>query len=895
MQSAFAVRVYRWGLVCDRVLERTLARALLSVAIIASLLPVPWFERLEPLFLLVFAAEFVARVLAVSATTRPSVPTTFGVAPELVDQPPLRPRGAAIALLAVDALALLSFVPLTVAGGGARFLRVARLLRLLALLGYWSRLLGDTWQILARRERLRQVALMGVVVAGMSLAGAVVLHYTDGAEFDANYDGAIDREDQRFWVLLWWSFRQVQDPGNMLESPNVLAAVLVSLGLTVFGLLLISFLIGLGSDVVRELVEHSRNRSPGLRGHTVIVNLTPSTRRLLQELLAYYRKLFPSDSRVLSRRWFADLRRRGVTRPRFVVVGVPDEAPDFMRDGGFSRVAYRARPADEEELLTRADLVAAKRVLLLAERDDRHPDAETIRTLLTLVERVRARERQRGAPALARTRVVIVEILDDSNVAAARAALATAGESFRGWVVPTEKLLGLFFAGVARRPGLGELLAELLTSAGHEIYTCFFDTPGLGLQVSRLDDLGGDGATVMRRLAHAGQRVGGDRGPVIPIGLLFDTGAAAPRPFDVALNPGEAQAIRSELVRGLVGLAADFGAVRRWVDVCRTDPQASDEAAAAQGVVPTLTRTRRPKTTRVLVCGFRSGTIYMLEELFRSDPSGNVLVLVDDAEARRAAAATLDAHSQLVSRGLLGGRHGTFVLGGEVLVSGHWDVRMPETPERVGRLQFEVADWMASRTLVDLPAGFGHVRSVDAVLFVGADGAQADPRITTALLKLEQLCLDHDGESPPNVVAEVFDHALAARLSARARALGQHHVQVYSSQELRAFFLFQAVVVPGFDKVYEELLGAWGQSLVHMHVERGARGPSSFAAVARSFAAAGQILIAVELDDGPGPKLYVAPAPDDPGGHFDAARLVGAWVVAPDSGDPPAVAARETA
>ena len=36
--------------------------------------------------------------------------------------------------------------------------------RMVALVGYWRRLLGDTWLILARRERMRQVALMGVVV-----------------------------------------------------------------------------------------------------------------------------------------------------------------------------------------------------------------------------------------------------------------------------------------------------------------------------------------------------------------------------------------------------------------------------------------------------------------------------------------------------------------------------------------------------------------------------------------------------------------------------------------------------------------------------------------------------------------------------------------------------------
>jgi hypothetical protein len=138
------------------------------------------------------------------------------------------------------------------------------------------------------------------------------------------------------------------------------------------------------------------------------------------------------------------------------------------------------------------------------------------------------------------------------------------------------------------------------------------------------------------------------------------------------------------------------------------------------------------------------------------------------------------------------------------------------------------------------------------------------------------------------IVAEVSDAPLAARLGARARTLGHTHVQVYSSQELRAFFLFQAVVVPGFDAVYEELLGAWGQSLVHLHVDAPGTGTCSFALLAERVQQGGHILIAVEIDDGRGGvKLCLAPGADEPGGAFAAVSLRGAWVVAPDSGGPP--------
>lgn len=879
MRRTIGKRLFRLGLDCDRLLELRPVRIGLSIAILMSLWPVAALERLEKWFLLLFAVELVLRILAVTATTRPRQLDVIGA--EAIDIAPTRSRASAYAMLLLDALALASFLPLPLGSDGARWLRVVRLLRLLALVGYWRRILVDTWSILARRERLRQVALMGVVVGGLSFAGAVVLHHAHDVPFDADDDGDVDTNDRGFWLLLWWSFRQVQDPGNMLEAPNAIPTVIVSLGLTVFGLLLVSFLIGLGSDVVRELVDHARMRPPGFADHTVIVNMTPPVQRLLHEVVAYYRKLFPSGASPLSLRWWSDLGRRGITRPRFLIIGEGLDAPDFLRHHQMSRVVYRARPADEEELIVRADLVEAKRILLLADTTHAHPDAQTIRMLLSLVERVRAAERAGLVGRVGRTRLVIAEILDDSNVAAAHAALATAGSCFRAWVLPTEKLLGLFFAGVVRRPGLGDLLAIMLTSVGHELYTCFFEVPGLGFQVQRPRGVGGAAGPLMRRLADIGTQVGGAQGPVIPIGVLLDR-EGREGALEVVVNPAADLELDESRVRGFVGVASNFLAVRRWIDAWDTPP--SPVATATIDKAPVLARTRRPKTTRVLVCGFRPGTIYMLEELFRSDPAGELLVVVDDEAARTAAIATLDAHTQLVHRRLLPGRHGVFEPTGD----GEYTVALPQVTTGPGRLRVEVADWMASRHLVDLPGGFGHVADLDAVMFVAGHADATDARTTTTLLKLEELCRSGPDVPRPVIVAEVLDAALAARLGARARSLGHTHVQVYSSQELRAFFLFQSVVVPGFDAVYEELLGAWGQSLVHLHVDEPGVGACSFTRLAERLGAEGHILVAVEIDDGRGgTKLCVAPGPEEAGGSFAASSLHGAWVVAPDSGDAP--------
>ncbi len=872
-------------------LEQFGVRLVLSIAIIASLIPSKQADEYDLWFLALFATEVGLRVFTVFVDPHRAEPVDrLGAANEEgVDAPyqGARRRWAAIALLVIDSVALISFLPLPVGTAGARWLRVFRLTRMLLLFGYWAPLVRDLVGILSRRERARQLVLMGFVVGVLSFAGAVLLYYLSDSPVDVNGDGAVTEADHSFSALLWWSFRQVQDPGNMMADPKALPVVLISLLLTVFGLFLVSFLIGLGTDVVHELIELTRLRPPGLRGHTVVVNIRPSTRRLLHELMRYYRKLVPSEAPLLSSQWFTDLRRRGVLGTRYLVVGDQDDPPDFVRQPELSRIVYRQRPEDEEELIVRADLLLAKRIVLLADQADANADAETIRTMVTLVEHVR--ERERAHRTMQRQRVLIAEVLDESNVPAAQSALATGSWSFRGFVVPTEKLLALFIASVVRRPGLGELLEELLTSRGHEIYTCFFDARGLSFSMEQAPDLGSSARGAMDTLLERGLARTKDGGRVIPLGLLVErSGRPGERDFDVTINPPDDETLPR--VRGFVGIADRFASI--WSIASdlpeRPGPDGVLEPAPPDFSFPTLARTHRRKTTRILVCGFRPGSIYMLEELFRSDPGGEVLVLVESAQARNEALAALDAHSELVKRGLMHGRHGVF----ERQVDGMISVSLDrDSSSGVSAMHLSVADTMASRTLVDLPAEFGHVADLDAIIFVASDTESADKRTATTLLKLEQLL---DMRAPeqtrrPRVVAEVVDGRLATRLEQRYQKLGIDDVRVFSTQELRAYFLFQAVVVPGFDTVYAELLGSWGQSFVHRHVvpqPTGSGGRCSFAALAVHLRNQGDVLIAVELAGPTGRiSLCVAPCGEAQGTEFVLSELRGVWVIAPDHQD----------
>jgi hypothetical protein len=885
--SSRTARDLRWVYELDRFLELTTVRLVLSAAIILSLLPFSWLQGSDSLFFTLFLCEFVLRALVVWGRGR----EREAEAGSIVERPaPLqyasRSRGGSIFLLALDLLALISFIPLPVDPVGARWLRLFRLTRMVLLVSYWAPLVLDLWSILSRRERARQIVLMGFVVGGLSFAGAVLMFHLaeEGLLVDINEDERVDAADRRFATLLWWAFRQVQDPGNMLTSPIALPLVIISLGLTVFGLFLVSFLIGLGTDVVQELLQLSRLRPPGLRGHTVIVGVNQSTPRLLAELRRYYRKLLPTDARVLSVAWFRDLWRRGLLGPRYLVVGRTEDPPDFLRAPDLSRVSYRERADQDDTLIARGDLYHAKRILLLADPGDPTPDADTIQSLLNIVERVRHQVARGVRRPSERQRVVIAEIIDDSNIAAARAAVLPGRDTFRAFVVPTERLVALFIAGVVRRPGLGDLLEELLTSRGHELYTCFFRTDGLGFSMREPPDLGRHPAQAMERLLRRGMEHGRAT-TVVPVGLLLATGDEGLHDFRVMVNPQPHEPPIAGQFLGLVAVADNFGTIREFVESEPKSPVPRLEASEGVPLVitqpPALERSPQTPIGRVLVCGFRRGSIYMLEELLREQVRAEVLVLVEDEAAEQRARDALEEHSQLVERRLMPAYHGTFTLQPD----GSYVFTCPGTEiVEDSRVRLRVADWMASRHLVDLPAGFGHVGDLDAVIFVADPQGRNDARATTALLKLEDLLVAHGAAlGKPRVVAEVYEPRLAARLEEHFRTMGKHHVRIYSIPQLRAFFLFQSVVVPGFDAVYSELLGSWGQSFVRLQPRARGSGTTTFCALALGLHRRGQLLVAVVVSDDAGREvLHVAPGATEPGYPIELARLVYLWVVAED-------------
>lgn len=876
------------SLALRRFLGRFEVRLFLSVCIVISLLPLAEVRRLDVVFLVVFGVEFLLRAGLV-------------LRDEDDDDGGWRwPQRSTLLLLLFDLLALVSFLPLV--AHDTPWMRLLRVIRLIALLSYWAPVMHDLRSVLLRRERSRQVLVMGVMVGLLSFVGALVLEQIEAGSGVVDYDedGQVTSHDSKFFVHLWWAFRQIQDPGNMLAAPSAPGAVVVSIILTVFGLLLVSFLIGLGTDVVREVMTVSHLRSPGLAGHTVIVHVNASTGHLLEELVRYYQKLLPEGS--TSRRWIrqlADNWRRVLFGPRYVVVGRGEERPAFLRRPALQRIVYRSARAAHPDFMQRADVARAQRVVVLADLEAQNPDAETIHALLMIHDALRpatkvrrpiaARRATDGHHTEAPERLLIAEIFDERNLPAAWAAIdrgaggaarepgvGPATEGLRTFVIPIERLIGLLLACVARIDGVGPVLEELLASHGHEIYTCFFPEAEQGAG-SRLTGSYAAAMTGLRARAFARP----PRRFLTPIGLLYEhTDAQGARSRRMAIGAGGCAELGEPTWTGMVAVAPNFAVLR---DLC-DDLQRPAGAAAVFDMgelagCPEFDAQPQLPLRRILVCGFRPATVGLLEALVLAEPQAQILVLLDDEATLATAAERFREHRSLAEYRTLSLSPGSFIAQDD----GSF-VYQPRLQQelRCGRVHLAVGDRSSLLQFVDLPAGFGHAGDLDLALLLATRREDGDARTTQSLLALEVARNRGGRRSSLRVVAEVVEAELCARLRRRACLRGDDHVLVYALENLRAAFLFQSVLIPAFNLVYGELMGPWGQSFTRKRVRAAGFGTCSFQALALRFVAAGEVLIAVERRRADGEVVLDLAGGDGNGGRVDLATLVAVWVLLPD-------------
>ena len=866
----------RWVAQIEDILGHSATRWILSLAIIISLVPHEWMHANDEWFLLVFVPEWVARALVACRKESGDGDPAQGVGWRF-------PRAGTVAFLLVDLVAIASFLPLEGVITQTRWLRLFRLTRTIMLLRYWAPMLRDLWVVVRRRERARQLGMLGMIVLSVTFGGTVILdHANHDAAEDFDEDGEIGNErDRDFWQRMWWTLRQLEDPGNKMSAPREGPTVALSIVLTVCGLFMMSFLIGLGSNAMDELMQLSKLRPSGLRRHTVLVNITPATRQLLYEVIGEYRKLMPDGLRPLTPRWFRELRKNARRRREFVVVGRTNDPPDFLREPEFASIVYRFNSdadEDEEAFITRADIPSARRIVVLADLASATPDDDTVRTLLTIVERLRRSE----TPG--QRTMLIAELLDESNVGAAHRAIARAGDRVDAHVIPTERLLALYVACVARRPGVHQLLQTMLASTGHELYFYDYRTPE-GLAVPTVPS---PSAAALEHLYLRGMA----RPParrVLPVGVLMAGRRSDPSAdARVALNPTLADAAieHDETFTGFVALAPNMRVAEDFARELATEPASVDSTTPARETTfPRLVPSRPNRLHKVLILGFRPATVGLVEALVSAAGDTDILVMVEDERERDRVLDAFESHSNLVRSGLLDGLRGVFV----PHPSGIGLACIPGHPGAVptGRIRVATGDWTSSRQLVDLPFGFGSAAQVDAILMIASDRSGSDARTTTALMKLEyiaQRLLTDTVSVQQTLVVELVNADLAHRLSDRYAAMGRSDVTVFSIHELRAYFMFQSVVVPHFNLVYGEFMAPWGQSLVRLDVAETGRGSCTFAQLADAVRTAGRIPIAIELRQDDGSRvLWVGHGDPERADGIELARLEAVWVIATDT------------
>ncbi|MEM9557294.1 MAG: hypothetical protein AAGC60_23750 [Acidobacteriota bacterium] len=758
----------------EQFLESVAARSVLSALILVSVLPPEVLGgNYGPIFLCVFGPEFLVRLLLVERRRRER-----------------RLRGGEVVLLVLDFLAILTFLPtswlpLPLDSGALRFLRLGRLL---LLLGYWRDMLRELWLLLSRRERRYQIVLVLVLGAILALAAAVLLVELE-ARHDYDGDGALDEQDATFVQVLWWSFRQVQDPGNLVPVIGDPLLVAMSVLLTFAGLLLFSFFIGIGTTVVEELVERSRSQPLGMRRHTVVLGMTPYTDILLRELADIYRKNF---------------------RPYRGAVLADEPMPEALADSMLRHFRYRTGDFARDSDLERVSIRHAKRVIVLGDASS-DPDASVISAILA------TRKTNPGVP-------LFPNLEHERNFPAARAA-GGAGTQLVG----SGSMLGHYVAQCVAYPGVDTLYTQLLQSVGCEIYTYIYtDSERRRLRRRRDPLLDVEALHASAREAHHATLLGVLVAPDTDEPLEDDD-------FDLVLNPVHASRrgiasssyafvdgrLRAECLRGFVGIALRFRDLTLLARELLTDtdlpragrPAAPLEPSPSRRALSRLRlRAARPAAQRILILGAGPRVPRVTMELIGFFRRLEITILAAPEDPRTEVGHDL--------RTMLTRAFGT-------------PPRVDESDDDALRLVLSAHDLDAQITLMTADWTHGHrleeegvvtLEAADAILLLppGDTGTDSDGRIALDCLHLANLERTGTAQFRPgaHVLALLRDPAKGELLERRLMAMrggdGACRYTVVSRELVRQRFVVQSVFVRGLSSIYLEMLSSRGQFLARV-------------------------------------------------------------------------------
>lgn len=833
----------------DRVLDRRLTRAVLVFLVIVSLLPLSRAveHALRPLFFAVFGLELAFRWYLWRR----------------------QPRGESlgrITFAVVDVLALLSFLPLDLVIGEeqAQLLALLRLTRLLMLLRFAQELARDIYAIMTRREQLQQFALVTGAVLVLSFVSAVIL-----SQLAIAHDDSSSRPGT-FAEQLWWSFRQMESADNLVPSlQRNPILVVISLALTITGVFIISFIIGIGTTVVDQVVRAERRRPLTYQGHTIVTGPVHASEVLIREFVRIYAKnrQIPSPEKLLTWLRHASPWQSAKSFPRVALLGRRDEPPAYLWEPLMRWVVYREGDAAEPTGLDRVAAGRAKRAILLA-RDDLVHDADAV-SVATLA----------AFRATNRAAHVFVEVTDSATVPIVNQ-VGGAGTV----ALDMSRLLGMFLCQHLVTPGVEQLYRDLLTADGSEIYTHIYVDDDEREALARLaaNDHRPDGAVPFAELARVALHRHGvyllgvflgegelRRGPdgQVPIeGLVpwlnpWVVPVDDPRPARLGAAPGLVPLAR---LRGLVGIGESYlPLAAAGQDIAlghapsaagRDDGDtgemgATDEARALAGALALP----GGGPQRVALIGVSEALPALVHELARHVPGAALSLFVSQrSEAGLPLARRLeqlgvgyDAHEPLP-----GDRGRAFSLerGGTLTIFSH------DGPDLPG---------FAARIL-------GDQGPLEAAVFLSeASGDERDARTALRILRFVKLL--EDGKVPHGDSL----HVLAEFISIDKGAYIQQHVDgrkcgferesdlrltLVSTGTIKNYFMVHSAFVPGVTSVYEELLEERGQEVVRLRFSPPpGTEDTTLVAIQRALEPLGAIAFALELADR---EVILAPPPD---------------------------------
>lgn len=244
----------------------------------------------------------------------------------------------------VDAIATLVMIPgmnLIPYGAALRMLRLIRLLR------PWLLIAKNLRDVMHEGQYLQEINLIVLILAVMSIGGGVVAQYMLG-DFDYTQDGLMQADDHTILARIWFTFRILTDPGNIVLFPENNMLIIVSVTAIVIGLFVLAFFIGIGANIVSELMVKLRNERLNVANHMVMIGWNSVSPYVIIQL------------RIVAERSFNKL--------KLVLLGEQSKAPEELLAEKW--VSYRWGKLQEVDSLRRVNLGVARQAIVNAADSD---------------------------------------------------------------------------------------------------------------------------------------------------------------------------------------------------------------------------------------------------------------------------------------------------------------------------------------------------------------------------------------------------------------------------------------------------------------------------------------------------------------------------------------------